>query len=460
VIAVGLAAVLLPLAQVASPPPAQAAPVQAAAVQVGPGSITLAVRSSRSVNSGPGFVQKGDPIAAYKWIINANDTGDPGTLTNQGTQNCLPATAAGGSTDPNYADTCPWPSTRPTSGFAPIVAQGDQNDLNATKALDNLPAGKYLISVTADGFKIDGQHFTVAPGTTAVTVDMNPSPMPLSTLRIEVFNDNTPVDATYEVDAEKGLAGFTAHLADVFGTVSTDYYGNALCTIYKHQNADGSGPILFDANNRPIVDATKSTGVCTSDKTGLIVIPNMGPNRFAATITPPPVVAGQTYQWVQTTTLEGGHDHDIWSQEGATGFDTEQTKGAELVPSVQFGFVKSQDLTVSATPPTGELKGVVVAGLPYVGGQNGQVGPEGFAGVKSGGPISRPWVALSDLNRGDAQVYVGRGAENGSFDIKNVPDGTYQLTLWDDLQDYILWSVNVDVTGGQVVDVGNKMLVG
>ena len=31
-------------------------------------------------------------------------------------------------------------------------------------ALDNLPAGKYLISVTADGFKIDGSHFTVTPG--------------------------------------------------------------------------------------------------------------------------------------------------------------------------------------------------------------------------------------------------------------------------------------------------------
>ncbi len=44
---------------------------------------------------------------------------------------------------------------------------------------------------------------------------------------------------------------------------------------------------------------------------------------------------------MQTTTLEGGHDHDIWQQEGETGFDTEQTKGAELVPSVQFGFVRT-----------------------------------------------------------------------------------------------------------------------
>src|SRR5665811_1344313 len=123
-------------------------------------------------------------------------------------------------------------------------AQGSQLDLNSGTALNNLPAGKYLISVTADGFKIDGQHFTVTSGvTTPVTVEMNPSPMPLSTLKIAVFNDNAPVDATYEVDAEPGLAGFVAHLSDVFGTVSTDYYGNAMCTVYRHAHANGSGPM-------------------------------------------------------------------------------------------------------------------------------------------------------------------------------------------------------------------------
>ena len=37
---------------------------------------------------------------------------------------------------------------------------------------------------------------------------------------------------------------------------------------------------------------------------------------------------------------------------------------------------------------------------------------------------------------------MGRGAADGSFDIKNVPNGTYQVTLWDDDQDYIIWSFN------------------
>jgi IPT/TIG domain len=465
-LAVGLATVLLPLAQLAATTSvaSAASPTATAAAPSGPGSITLHVQSARSVNAGPGFVHQGDPVTKYRWLINIDDTGDPGTSAAPGIDRCLPSTAKGGSTDPDYADSCAWPSTRNTSGFAPIVAQGNETDLDDTRKLENLPAGKYLISVTADGFKIDGSHFTVAPGgTQKVTVSMNPTPLPLTTLRLTVFNDNAPVDATYEVDAEQGLRGFTAHLTDVFGTVSVDYYGNPLCTVYQHKNRNGTGPILFDGNNRPVIDTTRSTGTCVSDRDGQIVIPNMGPDRYAATVTPPVPATGQTYQWVQTTTLEGGHDHDIWEQEGATGFDTEQTKGAELVPAVQFGFVRTQAVALPrrGSAPTGEVKGVAIAGLPYIGGQNGQTVPEtGFAGAKSGGPISKPWIALSDLGAGDAQIYVGRGGTDGSFDIKNVPDGTYQLSIWDDDQDYILWSFNVEVADGGVTDVGNKMIVG
>ncbi len=435
-----------------------------------PGAITLAVQSARPLNGDAGSVTAGSAIDAYKWLINRDDTGDPGTASNQNTASCLPATAPAGSSDPGYADTCPWPSVRNTSGFAPIIAQGDQTTLNATTELADLAPGKYLISVTAEGFKIDGQHFTVDGGTQRVTVQMNPTPLPLSTVRIEVFNDNAPVDATYEVDAEPGLKGFTAHLTDVFGEMSVDYYGNALCTKYMHRRANGTlatdaqrpnDPIAFDANDKPIVDPA-STGKCTSDAQGQIVIPNLGPNRFAATVSPPLPAAGQTYQWVQTTTLEGGHDYDIWSQEGATGFDTEQTKGAELVPYVQFGFVRTSGALPSGPRrPTGEVKGVAMAGLAYIGGQNGQVVPEtGLAGAKYDRPINKPWVALSDLGAGDQQIYVGQGNVDGSFDIKNVPNGTYQLTIWDNNQDYILWSFNVDVANGAVTDVGSKMIVG
>ena len=461
VVATGVALVGGQSAATATSSAAVRASTPAAVRAAAPGAITMRVQSARTVRNAPGFVHAGDAVTAYRWMINADDTGDPGTLTNQNLAHCLPATATGGSTNPDYADTCPWPSTRPTDGSAAIIAQGDESDLSTTKALSSLPGGKYLISVTADGYKMDGAHFTVDGGTQQVTVGMQPLPLPLTTLKIQVFNDNAPVDATFEADAEPGVTGFTAHLTDVFGDVSVDYYGNALCTVYQHTVASDPGsPLLIDtATNRPVVDTARSTGRCVSDANGVITIPNMGPDRYAATVTPPVPPAGQTWRWVQTTTLEGGHDHDIWAQEGETGFDTEVTKGAELVPMVQFGFVRTQALPAT-TSITGEIKGQVNAGLPYIGGKGGQLGPEGMTGTKLGPPIVAPWVALSDLNRGDQQVYVGRGASNGSFDIKNVPNGTYQVTLWDDLQDYIIWSFNVTVSGGQTVNVGTQLLVG
>ena len=44
------------------------------------------------------------------------------------------------------------------------------------------------------------------------------------------------------------------------------------------------------------------------------------------------LIAPSGSTWVQTTTLEGGHDHDIWVQEGDTGLDTEPLRGQEPVP--------------------------------------------------------------------------------------------------------------------------------
>ncbi len=452
VVVLALVASLLPVAFLS------AATTPAAAATTG--SITLAVTSARSVGAAAGLVHKGDPVTEYKWLVNQDDTGDPGTATQPGTQSCLPPGATGGSSDPNFADSCQWPSIRRTSGHAPIVAQGNQDDLDATKPLAGLAPGKYLISLTATDFKIAGAHFTVPAegGSQTVHVLMDPSPLPLTTLRIQVFNDSIPVDGTYEVGAEDPLPGFVAHLSDVFGTVSTDYYGNALCTVYQHRNGNPAQPVLFDAGNHPVIDTARSTGVCTSNAQGEIVIPNMGPNRFAATVSPPAGSSG----WVQTTTLEGGHDHDIWSQEGATGYDNEVTKGAEPVPMVQFGFVRTKALPVPATgAPTGEIKGHVLAGLPYIGSNPGALPVEnGFPLTKNGGPIKNPWLALSDLGGGDAAVFVGRGNADGSFDIKNVPDGSYQLTIWDDDQDYIIYSFNVEVADGGTSNVGNQALVG
>ncbi|GAA1892764.1 hypothetical protein [Lapillicoccus jejuensis] len=440
------------------------APAAAAAPRT-PGSVTLTVLSLKTMAGDPSATPPrpaavaGQPIGeGYHWMVNEDDTGDPGTAAARGTQACLPHQAPGGavSSGADLVTDCPWPSIRATNGWAKVVAQGTEADLDASKAL-SLPGGKYLISVTADGFKIAGAHFTVDGGSTPqpVNVRMLPTPLPLATLKIQVFDDLAPVDATYEADAEPGLPGFVASLSDVFGRVSTDYYGNPLCTPYLIDPTTHG--LQYDAHDRPVVDAAHDTGRCTSDAQGVITIPNLGEDRYAALVSPP---VGQQSQWAETTTLEGGHDTDIWVQAGDSGLDNEVMKGAEPVPATQFGFVRiGSTLKAGAT---GHVKGHVSAQLPYIAGSGGQPGPaEGIAvGAKLGTPIRNPWVALSDLNNGDQQVYVGSGNADGTFDIAGVPDGSYQLTAWDLDQDYILNSINVAVEGGQAVDVGLVPLTG
>src|SRR5689334_8254459 len=235
--------------------PAFAAPAHAAT----PGSVTLKVTSARTnadTNQNPDnlpIVHKGDPITTYKWLITVDDVGNPDSKSDAALNACLPYGKSGtvpGDLSPqsaynpgdgtkagaSAAGACQWPSTRTTAGALDVVASGDQGDLNDSKSLD-LPAGKYLISVTADNYKIDGEHFTVTDGGSAqVAVTMQPYPLPLGAVRYKIFNDTLPVDGTFEADAEQGLGGFVGHITDVMGEVSTDFFGNRLCTNYEHRD--------------------------------------------------------------------------------------------------------------------------------------------------------------------------------------------------------------------------------
>jgi hypothetical protein len=170
--------------------------VQHVGAAPGAGAITMRVSSARTVAAAPA-IQQGDAITSYRWLVAAEDVGDPHDTLDH----CLPARAGVAST-PDFADHCQWPSTRQTPGAVAVVAQGDQSTLSGAVPLPDLPVGRYLISVTADGYKIDGAHFTVVGGaTTPVTVSMQPYPLPLGNVRLRVFDDSVPVDGTYEVGA-------------------------------------------------------------------------------------------------------------------------------------------------------------------------------------------------------------------------------------------------------------------
>ena len=438
---------------------------------VGISSISMAQPVLAATNTMSLRVESADDGAVindFNYIINIDNTGT--TEQRSPADGCNPG-------DPNYPDSCNWVSVAGRANNSPILTQGDQSDF----PLMNLPDGKYLISVLADGYKIDGAHFTVPlpESEPNVVVQMQPYDLPDATIQAEVFEDLAPTNSAPDVPAERGIAGFQAHIADYIDEVTTDVYGDPLCgnnrCVSKCYAVDGGVDIgtvdPIDADGRcpfrdelPADAMTVDTHVAISTDAviqGKVIIPNLGPNRYALSVVRP---NGST--WVQTTTLEGNHDWDAWVMEGATGLDTEFVVAGEPFPATFFGYIQPTNTMASGS---GEIKGTalaVSAYIPPVGGIGGEAGLLG-AKPKDVNPIHRLFVSLSDLNNNDQTVYMqefdcdeGAGCPPVSFDITGVPDGDYVMGVWDEPQDYIFLEQNVSVQGGETVDLGSLSLLG
>lgn len=245
---------------------------------------------------------KGDPINTYRWQVNVDPSGDPHDGVDPRTGDaakCHPSTSrlkglyagplwAARELDPTVqqSDLCNWPSIH-FAGQSKVVTNGDQSSWSPTVALPywdgahGIQDGKYLVSVTAEGFEIGGGYFTLPSPTSQVLVEMNPLPLPTGTLRGHAFLDMSPTNTQWDAPAEPGLAGFRARLTDFDGPVVDDYFGNPLCTEYV---TDAQGHTLLDAGGRPTI---KRIGQgCFSDLNGYVRIPNLGPNRYALTLIP------------------------------------------------------------------------------------------------------------------------------------------------------------------------------
>ena len=422
-------------------------------------SLKLTVQSARDEalwpDGTPGTpVSKGDPITEYHWIVNVDNTG---TTTDRNlSPNCTPENPDYGMPDVNP---CAWSSIAGLKTNAPIYAQGDESNLNDVDTM-NFPDGRYLISVMAEGYKLDGLHFEVPRDNQTLMVELQPTPLPTSTVKAMVFADTVSANGQFDPD-EDGLGGFVGNIADTLGQVSTDVFGNQLCTRYE----PGSGPNGYDWVDGAPVAIPGSGGNCfslslgtatqsannpnryTTDpaQVGVLTIPNLGTNRYALSVVPPD---GQN--WVQTTTLEGNHDWDAWLMEGSTGLDTEFTVAGEPFPAIIFGYVPGPTSTMNGyagTPAagyhpastastsyciqsacwrlpspalpngTGRITGVVDAVKVYVpaagGLPNGGQVWGGLNGGKIDQPIKKPWIVLNDLTRGDRAVWIGQGDNQG-----------------------------------------------
>jgi SdrD B-like domain len=418
----------------------------------------------------------------YKWLLMRDVAGDP----TDAAADCRPGH---GITDPvalgaaydavAYPANCSWPSIHAIGpGTAPsIVASGDGSSWSSLQGLTALARGRYMVSVWADGYEVAGGWFEVACGpgdagcdatagrTALVYAQRNP--IPSSTLRIDVFEDNRPTNGQYDVGPEQGLNGFRATATDP-GTgeaLTTDLYGNPICSDYEPiMIRNGAGAIvplldgdgltvyqLYNEAGNPVFDSFAADGTviagshagwetatpkllpgtggqCVShsltladpetgdtyEDPGHIVIRNLGPGRWAAQVSPPDNLdwatnpASYDPAWSQTTTLEGNHDWDTWLVEGDNGLDHELVNGGEKTAIPMSGWVQKMDaLPVAAAP--GSIRGTVIEAFSYTGDPvNGNyIGQNEQSIQNEVGPVDELWVALTALHVPDDGIVSG-----------------------------------------------------
>lgn len=337
------------------------------------------------------------PLDDFQFIVNENNVGDP--------QVGVPE---------DQVDESKIPSLKPPASHSPVVAAGDS--ANPTVYV---PPGSYLVSVKAPGHKMGGNWVTVDGGDAEVTVELLRDPLPLSKIRVFVFHDNQPVNGEPDLPSEAGLEGFRIVVADAAGELTVDYFGNPLGTQYEK---DTEGNFIFDANGNPIpIPGTGDIKILT-DKNGYAVVENIPPGKYGVQAIPP-----DGTDWVQTTTIEGTRVIDVWVEEGNDGYSSEYLY---RFPVVWFGFVRPMEFPA---PSPGEVRGTIRGLVRTVFEYDTPGVPIAF-----GPPVERPWIALTDIGGNDQQVYLGRGEADGSFLIKNVPPGLYQMAIWDEYLDYII----------------------
>ncbi|MEK6633116.1 MAG: hypothetical protein AABY94_07345, partial [Nitrospirota bacterium] len=339
-------------------------------------------------------------------------------------------------------------STNFHKSYMPVADKGDET--SGGTATITLPDAtkKYFLSVLPHCanlstpetcYSISGAQ--IAAGQSAVTVVVPKQPIPTAQIFVMAFQDIAPINNALD-QGELGLGGFNVAIADAGGQILTDAFGNPLGTVY---NNDGSVSLLGNGivttMTQPEIDAGLNPyGL----RVGEALIKNLTPGKYGITITP---VVGLDYQ--QTATIEGTKTIDAWVHA------KEPRYMFELGPAghhAEFGYVQpGYVLTPQGTPLLGQ-------GSSSISGRivNQHMSRPPDYTMHKGHPLPGCWIGLNEFQLGAAGsgLYAGPCNADSTFTIPNVPDGTYQLAIWDQFLDDIFALQTVTVAGGNL-DLGD-----
>ncbi len=317
---------------------------------------------------------------------------------------------------------------------APVAANGASATSSATITV---PDGRYFLSVlastmnyTLSGASIDTIKLAANP---VVDVVLHNHPVPTAQLSVLVFHDNQPINNAPDQPFEAGLEGFTVIVNDQLGQMSQDAFGNPLGTTYQF---DALGNPMTDLAGNYLIDMM-GTGEIKTDANGTASVKYLAPGKYTILITPP---IGT--DWIQTNTIEGTPKIDAWVKANEPPLLIEFGPG---LPHVFFGFVHPMDLLGTMPLQPGESRGTVTGRIV----KTHQARPPDIL-LYNGVPVPECYIGLNTA--AGTGVYVKACNDDSTFQINNVPPGTYQIVIWDKPLDTIFgfYTVIVPPAGGTI----------
>jgi hypothetical protein len=336
------------------------------------------------------------------------------------------------------------PSLKTAKTEANVVASGYSDA--ASVVISNLDPGKrYFVSILPYAGHAQNGGFvnSFTNDQAALTVSVNRTPIPTAQMMIQACVDMKPINNWCDL-GEDPLANFTVTLTDAGGMygyggqILEDAFGNPLGTTYQF-GTDGQ-PLMEADGITPVVDVM-GTGIIKTDAKGFANIKYLSPGKYTAQVIPP---AGSG--WVQTNTIEGGKGIDGWLPANGSKFFWEFGLPS---PHASFAFVNPAQ---NSLPTTG---GSTVTGK-VVNIHNGRP-PNLLTGQGDGPAWPDCWVGLNENGaQGQLGRYVGPCKDDSTFEINNVPPGTWQIMTFDAANDMIVGFFTVTVPeDGSPVDMGN-----
>ncbi len=302
---------------------------------------------------------------------------------------------------------------------------------------------------------------------TPVNVTLPPNPVPAGQMSFLAFEDNNPTNGDVD-EGEVGLGGWEVVLYDTRGS-----------------SGDQAGQITYDVFNQPMynalvnivgtaTDGTPNVNLCPAAKsapvgmiytclpvlnaagqdispyTGMALVKNVIPGRLDVQMHPAAWSEHAGEQWIQVSTLEGTLNNDsfvhpgepaYWQEFGPPGFHS------------FIGFINPDH--IAAVQKANVAQGAVgtvsgrITGLhfdrPPMATLNDSCGPTGSntnpACARASMNYTQCYVAINSITGGNTEgptvAWAPCDPDLGTFKLTGIPDGTYELFVWDEWLDQI-----------------------